>query len=313
MYLNLEKESNKWKYQAGLRTEITQTKGYSYTLSQITVDNYLKFFPSMLVSYQADKNNLFAFTFGKRINRPTFWNLNPFKSLFTSYSYGEGNPYLQPEYNSNFELSHKLKNNLTSSLFLNITQNGFTNVTIAANDTNLVYTIPLNFIQTYRYGISENFSLRHFSWLENNNQVSFYRVNARSALANIRNVNGYSLYFTTNNTFYFDKEKRLGAAVNFWYQFPEVNHIGISDAYSKLDLGVTVLAIQKRLGITLNLNDVFRSSALAVTTNVNGIRQKFTNFQINRYLQLSVNYRFGKNEANIESETGNKEERGRAL
>lgn len=313
LYANLEKEKNKWKYQAGLRTEITQTKGYSYTLSQTTINNYVKFFPSILVSYQSGKDNLFAFTFGKRINRPTFWNLNPFKSLFTAYSYGVGNPYLQPEYNSNFELSHKLKNNLTSALFLNISNNGFTNVTIANNDTNLVYTIPLNFIKTYRYGISENYSFHVSPMLENNNQVSFYRVNAQSALPNIRNVNRYSLYIATNNTLYFNKEKTIGAALNFWYQFPEIDHIGVSDAYSKLDIGVTVLSLQKKLSITLNLNDAFRSSALAVTTNVNGIKEKFTNFQINRYLQLAVNYNFGNHSSNVERNTGNKDETERAL
>jgi hypothetical protein len=81
---NVVKEKNKWKYQAGVRMEVTQTKGYSYTISQTTINNYLKLFPSVLVSFQADKDKLFALRFGKRINRPTFWNLNPYKSLFTA-------------------------------------------------------------------------------------------------------------------------------------------------------------------------------------------------------------------------------------
>lgn len=311
LYINLEGGKNKWKYQASLRGELTQTKGYSYTLNQTTPQNYFKPFPSLLVSYQADTANGFAFTFGRRINRPSFWTLNPFKSLFTAYSYGEGNPFLQPEYNTNFELSHTYKNILTSALFMNITDNGFFNVTVASRDTNLVYTIPLNFIKTYRYGVSETLTLHLADWLDNNNQATAYYTNAHSNLPYISSIKGYGLYLATNNTIYFNKNKTLASAVNFWYQFPEVDHIGRSDAYSKLDIGFTALALQKKLNISLNLSDAFRNSASAVTTNVNGIREKFSNFQINRFVQLAVSYRFGKSTNSSKRDTGNEDERGR--
>ncbi len=311
LYVNIDGGKGKWKYQAGLRGELTETKGYSYTLNQTTPKNYLKPFPSLLISYQADTANGFAFTVGRRINRPTFWNLNPFKSLFTAYSYGEGNPYLQPEYNTNFELSHTYKGILTSALFLNITDNGFFNVTLAQPDTNLVYTIPLNFIKTYRYGISENLTLHLADWLDNNNQATAYHTNAHSDLPNIKSIEGYGLYLATNNTIYFNKDKTLASAINFWYQFPEIDHIGQSDAYSKLDIGFTALALQKKLNISLNLSDAFRTSAPAVTYNANNIREKFTNFQINRFVQLAVSYRFGKDANSSKRDTGNEDERGR--
>lgn len=310
LYINLDKEKGKWKYQAGLRGELTQTKGYSYTLNQTTPQNYFKLFPSLLISYQADTSNSFAFTVGRRINRPTFWTLNPFKSLFTAYSYGEGNPYLQPEYNTNFELSHTYKNALTSALFLNITDNGFFNVTVAQPDTNLVYTIPLNFIKTYRYGISETLALHPFAWWDNNNLVSAYHTDAHSSLAYVKSIDGYGLYISTNNTLYFNADKTLAAAVNFWYQFRDIDHIGQSDPYTKLDLGLTALAFQKRMNITLNLSDVFRTSASAVTYTVNGLQEKFTNYQINRFVQLAVSYRFGKGQS-VSHDTGNEDERGR--
>ncbi|MDB4920726.1 outer membrane beta-barrel family protein [Mucilaginibacter sp.] len=312
VYFNLDGEKKKWKYQAGLRGELTQTTGYSYTLNTSNVNKYFRLFPSMLLSYQADSANSFALTFGRRINRPVFWNLNPFKSLFTAYSYGEGNPFLQPEYNTNLELSHTYKNILTSAVFLNVTDNGFYNVTVASVDTNLVYTIPLNFIKTYRIGISESLSLHPFEWLENNEQVTAYHTSAHSDLSYISSIKGYGLYLATNNTIYFNKDKTLASAIDFWYQFPEVDHIGRADAYYKLDVGFSALALQKKLNISLNLNDAFRSSANAVTTNVNGIREKFTNFQLNRFVQLAVSYRFGIETNGSKADTGNADERSRA-
>jgi outer membrane receptor protein involved in Fe transport len=312
LYISMNKEQGKWKFEAGLRGELTQTKGYSYTLDQTTLNKYFRLFPSLSVAYQATDDNSLALTIGKRINRPSFWNLNPFKSLYTAYSYGEGNPYLNPEYNTNFEVSHTYKSMLTTAVFFNITENGFNNVTIASADTNLVYTKPFNFIKTYRIGISENVALHLFSWLDNNNQVTVYHTDAQSTLSNISGVSGFGLYLATNNNIYFNRRKTFAAAVNAWYQFPEVDHIGKSDAYYKVDIGFKAAVLKKKVDISLTMNDIFRTSASAVTSHINGVQQKFTNFQLNRYILLGLTYRFGSSEHKaVSNDRGNEDERGR--
>lgn len=312
LYASMNIDRNEWKYKVGLRTELTQTKGYSPILKQNTSNNYFKFFPSLSVNYQPNIDHNLAFNFGRRINRPTFWNLNPYKSLYTAYSYGQGNPYLQPEYNSNFEVSHSYKNILSSSLFFNMTDNGFSNVILADAGTNIVYTTPLNFIKTYRYGISENLSIPLTSWLDNNNQVTLSYTHAKSKMANIKDVKGFGLYLASNNNIYLNEQKTLAAAVNFWYQFPEVDHISRTDRYYKLDLGMKASAFKKKVDLALTVNDVFLSSAPAITTTVNNIKQKFTNFQLNRFALLSISYRFGNSSAKSgDKTTGNAEERGR--
>ncbi|MBO9732501.1 MAG: TonB-dependent receptor [Chitinophaga sp.] len=312
LYLSLNKEAGKWKYEAGLRGELTQTKGYSHTLDQTTVNRYFRLFPSLSVSYQANTDNSLALTIGKRVNRPSFWNLNPFKSLYTAYSYGEGNPYLNPEYSTNFEVSHTYKNMLTSALFFNVTNNGFNNLIIASVDTNLVYTKPLNFLRTYRYGISENIALQLFSWLDNNNQATFYYTQAQSTLPFIKDINGFGLYLATNNNIWLNKSKTFAAAVNAWYQFPEVDHIGKADAYYKVDMGLKASVMKKKMDIALTLNDIFLTSANTVTSTINGVPQKFSNFQLNRFLLLGLTYRFGSSEhKEVNKDTGNEEERGR--
>jgi hypothetical protein len=109
-----------------------------------------------------------------------------------------------------------------------------------------------------------------------------------------------------------NSSKTVAAAINFWYQFPEVDHIAQADRYYKLDLGLKVTTNNKKWDIAFNANDVFMSSALAYSYTVNNIPQKFTNFQFNRFLQLSVNYKFGSS-SNSESSrsSGNEEEQAR--
>lgn len=123
------------------------------------------------------------------------------------------------------------KNILTTSVFANKTDNGFSNVTIAYPDTNLVYTKPLNFIQTYRIGISENISFKPFSWWESNDLISFYHTHVHSAISNVNDIKGLGAYLSTANNLYLNQSKTLAAAINFWYQFPEVDHIARSDGY----------------------------------------------------------------------------------
>lgn len=312
LYGSMSKEVSKWKLQAGLRAERTKNKGYSYTVQQTTVNQYIKLFPSIQASYTASADHQFSLSIGRRINRPSFWSLNPFKSLYTAYSYGEGNPYLQPEYTYNGELTHAYRSVLRTTIFANSTDNGFVNVTMVHPDTNLVYTRPFNFIQTTRVGISETISWTPFSWWETSAMLSFYYTRAHSALPEIQSLQGTGAYLASSNKIYFNRSKTLAAAVNAWYQFPEVDHISRTYRYYKLDLGLKATTPNKKWDLALNLNDVTRSSAMAYRYTVNGIPQTFTNFQIIRYWQLSITYRFGKGqEAGSSRSSGNEEERGR--
>ncbi|MGE8290095.1 MAG: outer membrane beta-barrel protein [Sphingobacterium sp.] len=311
-YGHMTKTIDKWKLALGLRAELTQTKGYSYTLAKTTTKNYMKLFPTMLTTYTADPENTFSLAIGRRINRPSFWSLNPFKSLYTAYSYGEGNPYLQPEYTLNGELTHTYKSLFRTSLFANRTENGFMNVTVVRPDTNLVYTKPINFITTFRFGFTEAVTVKPTSYWETNLMMSVYHTKASSELNYIKDVSAVGAYLSNTNTIYFNPKKTIAAAINFWYQFPEIDHIGKTARYYKLDLGLKASTANKKWDMTLNLNDAFRSSAMAYAYTVNDIKQTFTNFQIIRYWQLSIGYRFGKGKSSDTARTsGNEEERGR--
>ncbi|WP_349314241.1 outer membrane beta-barrel protein [Chitinophaga sp. MM2321] len=311
VYGTAEKDFEKWKLMAGVRAEVTQTNGYSYTLQQKTPYNYLKIYPSLQIGFDPGEDHHFALMVNKRVNRPTFWNLNPFKSLTTAESYLEGNPYLQPAYTTNFELSHVFRGHFTTAVFANITSNGFTNVTLGHILSDTIITTPLNFLGTFRIGVSENIAWQPTDWWTSNQQVLIYHTSTRSSLANIREIAGYGAYLATNNDIYFNKKKTFAGTANFWYQFPEINQLGKSNAYYKLDLGVKASILQKKVEVALTANDLLRSSAVKVSSVVNDIPQTFYGFQINRFYQLSISYKFGNTAEKLRREAGNSEERKR--
>lgn len=311
LYGSIHKHAEKWDVSGGLRAEFTQTTGYSYTLQQTTHNNYFRLFPNLLISFQKDTDQAISLSFNRRISRPTFWNLNPYKSLYSPYSFGEGNPSLQPAYTTNIELAHKYKSKLTTSLFFNMTRNGFTNLIVVSPDTNLVFTKPFNFIKTYRGGLSLGWSGTIASWWESYALVNGYYTSAISSIPEVDNRSGFGLYISSNNTFYLNKNKTLAAAVNFWHQFHEVDRMGRSSNYYKLDIGGRA-TLNEKVELSLTLNDALRKSASAIDMIVNGIDERFTAFQFNRYLLLTLNYRFGKKKNDAGSRSpGNQEERTR--
>ena len=94
-YLNFNKQFKKLGVQAGLRVENTIANGHQLGNAQRTDStfkrNYTDIFPTVYLSYQANKNNNFNLNFGRRIDRPAYQDLNPFYYFLDEYTYKVGN------------------------------------------------------------------------------------------------------------------------------------------------------------------------------------------------------------------------------
>ena len=103
----------KWNAKAGLRAEQTEATGtltaYDPNLQAAPVDlNYLSWFPNAGLTYKVSKMNSLALNYGRRINRPDYNVLNPFRTQRSELSIERGNPFLKPEIVNNFELGYTL-------------------------------------------------------------------------------------------------------------------------------------------------------------------------------------------------------------
>ncbi|WP_170831143.1 TonB-dependent receptor domain-containing protein [Arachidicoccus rhizosphaerae] len=307
--------SKKWadfSLNAGLRAEYTKTTGHSISLLRTDKNSYFKFYPSVSFTYQANEPNQFYLEFNKRINRPTFWNLNPYRSLLTAYAYYDGNPALKPEYTSQLEIGHSYKQQLYTSLYYRHTTNSFDYLTVGSLDTFLVYRTPMNFINSSTWGIQERINLTPVRWWDAALQFNLYYTKSKSDLDYVADQKGWGQYVSIGNTFYFDKQKNFSGAVNFWCQFPEVDHIGTTNTYNSLDLGLMYTTLNKKWTLGLNATDIFKNSCPTYYTEVNGLKQSYEHFQLNRSVVFSVSYQFGSRpKAGNDRATGNEEERSR--
>ncbi|CAM4020901.1 Outer membrane receptor proteins, mostly Fe transport [Pedobacter westerhofensis] len=294
LYLNLNRKYNKWSLQTGLRGEYTQTRGISIISSQTTVNRYLRLFPTAFLHYRPDLFHTLSFSYSKRINRPPYRYLNPFRWYSNQYVYAEGNPFLKPSYNNNFELSHLYRNLITTTLSYSHTNNGYSNVNFTDTLSNQQVSKPVNFMTGNNYQLSNSLSVTQISWLQSNNEIDIsYNRSASTIRGTAPGLARLSYYLSTSNQFYFVKDKTFSGELTFWYQFKNIDALQVREAQYNLNAGAKMLVLKKHVMLTASITDLLKSNIYRYSTVVNGIEQRYDNYYDTRQLRLSLRYTFG--------------------
>lgn len=320
VYANVQKSfGEKWSTVFGLRLENTQTLGNSTSLDgsfeQSNENSYLKLFPSAYISFNPNKLNALNLRYNRRISRPDFWELNPYKQYINAYIYTEGNPFLQPSFTHNIQLSHSYKNKLNSSVFINIVENGFGQFPGVDPATGEQFYTRDNYFKRTSYGLSESYNFKPVRWWRNYSQLfAFYHDVEFLSETNLQTppLDGFGLRFSTFNTLTIDQDRNINAEVNFWYSPGTRFQIYESTGSSGLDLGLN-WSPNEKIELSAVMSDIFNQNNPTYTTFTNNIKQEYNVKGGTRFLRLSVSYKFGNKEVKKDQrEFGNEEELDRA-
>ncbi|MBS9774079.1 MAG: TonB-dependent receptor [Tenacibaculum sp.] len=317
LYFDATKNFNKkWQGKIGLRVENTITKGFSRELNKTKNREYLQFFPSVFLNYVSNKNNIWNISYNRRINRPSFGALNPFRYYISANSFVEGNPNLQPNFSNNFQLKYIFKSKFITELFYNFTEDIYTQTPQIDVANNTQYYTFKNIGTSYRYGITQTIIFNPFKWWNTTNVFSLINTNSKlykNINLGITPYNGWVSQLYTNQIFLLNQKGTLQAEATFgmsskgYWLLYEIN-----PTYY-LNLGLKMQFLNKKLQVTAKVNDVFKSSNPDVITHTNGVKQIYNNYYDNHYFTLGVSYKFGNNKIRVkERRLGNKEELNRA-
>jgi outer membrane receptor protein involved in Fe transport len=296
-YVNYSKQFKKWGVQLGLRAENTNITGNQVIKNSRFDSSYFQVFPTAYISYAADKSNNFTLSFGRRIERPNYQDMNPFQFFLDQYTYRQGNPYLRPQTSNNVELSYNYKGQLTVSVnytktndIINdiIKQNDATRVTFQTKEnvserTNIGLSINYNKALTKWWNISVfgNLFNNHFSGQVNDTSLS---VDATTYLVNV------------NNQFRF--KKGWGAEISGFYRSKVLaNGLTVGEPMGVLSFGFSKAVLKNTGSIRLNLNDPFWLQYFRGHTQFKNIDTRIQNRWDNRRIVLSFTWRFSKGES----------------
>lgn len=292
LYISAARILGKWEGQTGLRGEYTQTRGYSATLNQETLNEYFQLFPTAYIQYNHSEAHVFNLAYSRRIERPSFWIMNPFRTYFTASSYTEGNPFLQPSFTNNVELTYTLRASYSFKLYAARQRAMFVNIPVLDSASNSYHITQANTGKTASYGCSSEINVNPANWWECNLEGSaYYREFSSDFYGRPGQYGSWSLYIETGNTFRLNKAKTLIAELNMSYNAAQQDGFDRRSAQGEVSAGIRALLLKKRLTLSLNADDLFQTDGWRVTNEANGTMQDFYFDQ--RQLRISLSWKFG--------------------
>lgn len=315
LYLSGNKKfgKEKWESQFGVRMENTKTIGYSQTLNQTNTNSYLQFFPTAYIQYTLNENHIFTIDYGRRIERPNYNSLNPFKLYSSKYSYTEGNPFLLPQFSNSIEFRHTYKYKLFTSLFLSKESQGFGEVPYVDISTNTNFFTQLNYFKSNKVKLSEYYIFSKYTWLESNSQLDlYYSISKYTINTNYDETKGLGFTFSSDNTIVLNKSKTYKVGINYAYQSAQNDLLYENKSASYLDLSFKCNLLKEKLQFTFVAQDIFRTNKERGTTKVWNIQQINNAYSDLKSYRFSLVYKFGSQKINAEERAfGNEDEKNR--
>ena len=258
----------KWKkveFKLGLRGELTHYDGAD-PLANVALDStYFKLFPTAYLSLPISENIGFSANYSKRILRPDFRDLNPFRYYFDPYSYTEGNPFLRPYFIDNVETELSFWDSFYLTMGYSFGSNVITDLT-RRNDSDLAVIVFKGNLARERNlyanlsGQSDFSKWWNMSWSVNFNRNIFQGNYVQYQIDN--KISSWSLNLYNN----FRLNKSFSFSLGGWLNGPSSTGI---DRYRTMGrLNTSFQKKYKAFAFQFGVNDIFNTQRERVSTSL---------------------------------------------
>ncbi len=300
-YLNYNFQIKKWGFQAGLRAENTDWMG-NLTSEKPETNNdpvgnkYLSWFPSAAATFTMNKKNTFSLTYSRRIDRPSYRDLNPFEDRLDKLTYKKGNPFLRPQFTNNVELTHNFMGFLNTTIGYSRTNDLFTEyIDIDPNQSGASYLKQGNVAQQDNYTLSLSMPIPggkvYEGYLSLTGFISKFEANFRPGYAYNASFKSMNLY--NEHTVKF--KKGFSVQVSGWFNSPSIwQAVFRSKAMGSLDIGLQKKLFKDNANLRLSFGDILHTAGWrSVNDFTPGLYMTGNGNWESRTVRMSFDYRFG--------------------
>lgn len=285
--------SKKLSMQAGLRAERTVSKGHSLTTGQVTNRDYTNLFPSVFFQQKVNDNYGINYSYSRRLTRPNYGNLNPFRAYRDPFTWYEGNTQLRPQYTHAFTITQVLKK------VYNITFNYY-------RHTDVMSEIPLLFVEdTLTVYTTGNVNDGNYvslgavaplkiakKWDSQNILLVYYNQFSMNSNNGMVENNQLTFFVQSNHTILLPREFRL--ELNMYFRSAAAGGLYKMASVHRVDVAVKKSIFNKKLDLTVNANDIFKGMHYLWTTDINGNVNEFDQYFRLRSVGVALRYNFSK-------------------
>ncbi len=307
-YLNYNRLIGKVNLQFGLRGETTLLEGNQLGNGQTPDTSFTKTYTSLFPTFYAARSldsvgyhNL-NLSYGRRIDRPYFQDLNPFISPLDKFTYYSGNPNLLPTYSHNLSLTYSYKNIISTEVSYALIVDGI-NETLEIQDE-IYFSRPGNISSSQFLTLSVNGTFPVTKWYTINAYAQSSYVNFKSQLYTEQlNSSGINVYTSITNSFRLNKGWKISLSGR--YLNDQVYSQLLIKGYAIMNFGVQKTVFNGKGSLRLNVNDLFYSrKGDGVINNLNQTNADWNSKYDSRSISLAFSMRFGKSNSTKKRNSG---------
>ena len=306
LYLNYNKSYKNLQVQLGMRMENTITKGKSTGFTkdgngdfknydEIFTRRLIDFFPSGAITFTKNPKSQWTISYSRRINRPSYQDLNPFEKRASEYGGFKGNPSLRPEYANTFSLINVFHAKLVTNLSYSHTKDVIVSISDTLDGTKSFYS-PKNLATQDNISLSINYSWSKKWYSLTFGLTGYYTHNlANFGTGRTVDLNVYALRGYIQNTFTLGKG--WTASISSFYSSPSLFRGTMkSHSLGAANAGVQKLVFRGNGTVRVNFNDVFNTLHWYGTSNFAGQYLNARVYWDPRNITLGFSYKFGSSQ-----------------
>jgi hypothetical protein len=297
-YANYNVNYGRFGIQTGLRLENTNGNGHQLGNAQRPdssfINHYTNLFPTAYLSYKLDSagHDVLVASYGRRIGRASYGQLNPFTNIIDKFTHFQGNPFLRPQFTDNYKLAYSYKSLLTVAVMYThmIDVQGET----IYQDGNIFISTTGNIADRKLWDLSLNLNLQPAPWWTLTFYAEAYNNKYNGTLHNSY-VNSSSTSYSGNANNQFTMGKGWSAELSGFY-----NSRGVYGQFRTLGNGMLNAGLQKKIlkdkgTLRLNINNILDTfHPRGEIGDIPNAKVHFYNTLDTRATTLAFTYNFGK-------------------
>lgn len=300
-YLNYNRQfGKKWNLQSGLRMESTRYTGNLLSNNdqngQKVEADYTKLFPSAALTYEINKKLGLNLTYSRRIDRPSYQDLNPFEFKLDELTYEKGNPRLVPQLTNSVELSPVFGGFPVLTLGYSHTKDVFTQILDTTN-VRATYITRANIADQRNYTLTVNAPTPIAKWWEGFVSITAFRSHFK---ANFREGYQFEQSFTAMNAYAeqtFKLPQGWSVQISGWYNTPAFWGTFRTFAQGMMDAGIQKKILNGQGDLRLRFGDILHTGGFSGKNLFTpGLKMDLAGTWESRTVSLNFNYRFGRSE-----------------
>ncbi len=259
IYAQYALERGKWGLQMGLRSEYTNVR-VEEAKDEVKdiVKSYNWVFPSTTVSYKFSEKLNASIGYSKRIQRPGFWQLNPFGGIENPNELQFGNPDLDPSFRDLIELKVLYNSDkLTISPFISAHYiDGFYDTQVLQDSSGLVTYFPINLEQERILSGGLTITYEPFKGWQFTGEATAAEFRQTGFYEGVDFGNSFTT-FNTQFSFRGRLPQKIRIQGTFFYRGGQRYLQSFQDPYYGINAGISRKFLSDRLQVTLNVRNLF--------------------------------------------------------